>query len=296
MTFRISQFAVVCGLGLLALPGVATAQAPRYESPISLPGQVQTLPTPTPITPNGTVVEDIIARVNDQIITRSDLKRSEQELAQELQQTNATPAEAAERQKNLLRDMIDQQLLLSRGKQLGIDPDAEVIRRLDEIRKQNHLDSMEALQKAAESQGVSFEDFKANIRNNIITQQVVRDEVGSHLQMSPMQEQAYYEAHKQDFAQPEQVRVSERLIDTPADATDAQVAQAKAKADDIEAQIKTSIKSELFTSVFGQTEGLEVRADWDPQIAKALTFLPEAQVLADRSLKTTDQKTTASIQ
>jgi carboxyl-terminal processing protease len=59
--------------------------------------------------------------------------------------------------------------------------------------------------------------------------------------------------------------------------------------------VKTSIKSELFTSVFGQTEGLEVRADWDPQIAKALTFLPEAQVLADRSIKTTDQKTTASV-
>ena len=208
MTFRISQFAVVCGLGLLALPGVAPAQAPRYQSPIQVPGQVQTLPAPTPITPNGTVVEDIIARVNDQIITRSDLERSEHELAQELQQTNATPEEAAERQKNLLRDMIDQQLLLSRGKQLGIDPDAEVIRRLDEIRKQNHLDSMEALQKAAESQGVSFEDFKANIRNSVITQQVVRDEVGSRLQMSPIQEREYYAAHQQDFAQPEQVRLS----------------------------------------------------------------------------------------
>ena len=242
MTFRISQFAVVCGLGLLALPGVAPAQAPRYQSPIQVPGQVQTLPAPTPITPNGTVVEDIIARVNDQIITRSDLERSEHELAQELQQTNATPEEAAERQKNLLRDMIDQQLLLSRGKQLGIDPDAEVIRRLDEIRKQNHLDSMEALQKAAESQGVSFEDFKANIRNSVITQQVVRDEVGSRLQMSPIQEREYYAAHQQDFAQPEQVRLSEILIDTPADATDAQVEQAKAKADDIEAQIKAGAK------------------------------------------------------
>ena len=49
--------------------------------------------------------------------------------------------------------MIDQQLLLSKGKELGITGDAETIRRLDEIRKQNHLDSMEALEKAAAAAG-----------------------------------------------------------------------------------------------------------------------------------------------
>src|ERR1700723_3176351 len=47
--------------------------------------------------------------------------------------------------------------------------------------------------------------------------------------------------------------------------------------------IKESIKSELFTSQFGQLEGLKVRAEWDPQIAKAITFLPEAQALEDHS-------------
>ena len=239
MTLRISQFAMVCGLSVLAV-----AQTPRYQSPMAVPAQPVTLPTPTPITPNGTVVEDIIVRVNDRIITRSDLERSEQQLAQEEQQSNASPAEIADRQKNLLRDMIDQQLLLSRGKDLGINADTEVIRRLDEIRKQNHMDTMEDLQKAAEAQGVSFEDFKANIRNGIITQQVVRDEVGSRLQMSPTQERAYYEAHKQEFAQPEQVRLSEILIVTPADANDAAVAQAKTRADEVAAKIKAGEKFE----------------------------------------------------
>lgn len=258
MTLRISQFAVVCGLSVLALPGVVPAQAPRYQSPITLPGQVTSLPTPTAITPHGSVVEDVIVRVNDQIITRSDLERSEQQLAQEEQQSNGTPAEIAERQKNLLRDMIDQQLLLSRGKELGINADAEVIRRLDEIRKQNHMDTMEDLEKAAQAQGVSFEDFKANIRNNVITQEVVRDEVGNRLQMSPMQEQAYYEAHKQEFAQPEQIRLSEILIDTPSDATDAQVAEARAKADDVAAKIKAGDKfDDLAKKYSGDSTGAQ---------------------------------------
>ncbi len=245
MTLRISQFAVVCGLSLLVLPGVVQAQAPRYQSPITVPPTPQqqlSLPTPQPITPNGSVVEDVIVRVNDQIINRSDLERSEQQMALENQQNNASPTEVADRQKNLLRDMIDQQLLLSRAKELGLNADAEVIRRLDEIRKQNHLDTMDDLEKAARQQGVSYEDFKANIRNGILTQQVVRDEVGRRLQMTQSQEQAYYEAHKQDFSQPEQVRLSEILVPLPAEADDAAIAQAQTKANDIAAKLKAGAK------------------------------------------------------
>jgi peptidyl-prolyl cis-trans isomerase SurA len=243
MTLRISQFAVVCGLGCLALPGVVSAQAPRYQSPLSVPNAPQqqiTLPVTPAITPNGTVVEDIVAHVNDLIISRSDVERAVQALAEENQQSNATPAEAADRQKNLLRDMIDKQLLLSRGKELGLNADAEVIRQLDEIRKSNHLDTMEDLEKAARQQGVSFEDFKAGIRDRVITQMVVRDEVGRRLgsQMTQAQEQVYYEAHKQDFMQPEQIKLSEILVPTPADANDAAVAQAQAKANGIATQLK----------------------------------------------------------
>ena len=239
MTLRISQFAVVCGLSLLALPGVVQAQAPRYQSPLSVPQAPElTLPVTPAITPNGTVVEDVVVHVNDLIISRSDVERAEQALAQENQQSGATPAEAAERQKNLLRDMIDKQLLLSRGKELGMNADAEVIRRLDEIRKQYKMDTMEELEKAAAQQGVSFEDFKAGIRDSVITQMVVRDEVGRRLQMTQGQEQAYYEAHKQEFMQPEQIKLSEILVPTAADANDAAIAQAQAKADGIEAKLK----------------------------------------------------------
>jgi carboxyl-terminal processing protease len=58
--------------------------------------------------------------------------------------------------------------------------------------------------------------------------------------------------------------------------------------------LKTSIKSELFTSQFGQLEGLKVRAEWDPQIAKAVTFLPEAQALEDHLKQAQKTTTTAS--
>jgi peptidyl-prolyl cis-trans isomerase SurA len=134
--------------------------------------------------------------------------------------------------------------LLSRGKELDVNADSEVIRRLDEIRKQNHMDSMEALEKAVRDSGISFEDFKSNIKNQVITQEVVRDEVGRTLRLTAKDEQAYYDAHKEEFAQPEQVRLSEILVPTPDDATDAQVAQAQAKANDVIAKLTAGTKFE----------------------------------------------------
>ncbi|WP_241654593.1 peptidylprolyl isomerase [Granulicella sibirica] len=241
---RLLRAAMVGGAAMVVWAAPLSAQAPRYQSPIMAPAAPATpaLPVPAAITPNGTVVEDVVVRVNDQIISQSDVLRSQEQLNQELKQANVGSEEAAERQKNMLRDMIDQQLLLSKGKELGINADAEVIRRLDEIRKQNHFDTMEDLEKAARSQNVSFEDFKANIRNGVITQQVVRDEVGRRLQMTQAQEQTYYEAHKKEFEQPEQIRLAEILIPTPADASADQVAQAQAKADDLVAKLKAGAK------------------------------------------------------
>jgi peptidyl-prolyl cis-trans isomerase SurA len=228
----------------LAGTAVGQVQAPKYRSPIEAPKPQVTLPAPTAITTNGTVVAYPIVRVNNQIIDNADYERAERQLTAEAQQSNVTGAELEQRRKDMLRDMIDQQLLLSRGKELDINADSEVIRRLDDIRKQNHLDSMEDLEKAVRESGVSVEDFKSNIKNSIITQEVVRDEVGRNLRLTAKDEQAYYDQHKQEFEQPEQVRLSEILVPTPDGATDEQIAQAKAKADDVVAKLKAGAKFE----------------------------------------------------
>jgi peptidyl-prolyl cis-trans isomerase SurA len=86
---------------------------------------------------------------------------------------------------------------------------------------------------------LSVEDWKAGIRNSIITQMVVSKEVGQTLRLTAKQEQTYYDQHKQEFEQPEQVRLSEILIATPENATEAQIAQAKSRADDVAAKLKT---------------------------------------------------------
>ncbi len=96
------------------------------------------------VSPADTVVEEIIARVNNEIVTRSEYVRSRDQLKQEIQQQDAANADRAfaDRQRDVLRDLIDQQLLLQKAKDLGITGDTELIKKLDEMRKQMNLESM----------------------------------------------------------------------------------------------------------------------------------------------------------
>lgn len=199
----------------------------------------------TPAFAADTVIEEIVARVNNQIVTRSEYLRSKEELRKEAMQQDPVNADKliADRDKDVLRDLIDQQLLLEKGKDLGITGETELVKKLDEMRKQMNLETIDDLEKAAEAQGVSYEDFKQNLRNQIITQQVIGKEVGSRLNISKEDEQAFYEAHKNEFAQPEEVRLSEILIATdkkPNDPRDEDqiLADAQTKANSILDQIK----------------------------------------------------------
>lgn len=200
-----------------------------------------------------TVVEEIIARVNNSIISRADLRRSEEQLAAELSKPDSGMSpEGQPQQKDLLRDLIDTQLLSQKAEELGINADTDVIKRLDELRKQMHAESMEDLEKAAQAQGVSFEEFKQNLKNTILTQRVIQQEVGQHISVTQQEIQDFYNQHKDEMQRPEQVRLSEILIiptqpaqpaaaavglKSPVVTGDEAVAVAKAKADAIYAQL-----------------------------------------------------------
>jgi peptidyl-prolyl cis-trans isomerase SurA len=166
-------------------------------------------------------VEEIIARVNNEIITRSELDKarvaSEEDARQECQ-GKCTPeqlrVDIEDRQKNTLRDLIDQSLLVQRGKDMGLNVEPEVIKRLDQLRQQNKIDSMEDLEKAVSAQGSNWEDFKNNIRSGILTQRVISNEVGSHITIGKEEIAKYYDEHKKEFVRPEQVALREIEVTT----------------------------------------------------------------------------------
>ncbi len=222
-----------------ALPPGTVAPAPAAAAPASQSS-------------DATVVEEIIVRINNSIISLTDLKRSQEQLAGETakQDPNAPP-ENQPKPQDLLRDLIDSKLLSQKADELGISADTDVIKRLDDLRKQMHAESMEDLEKAAQAQGVSFEEFKQNMKDSILTQKVIQQEVGAHLSVTQQEIQDFYNQHKAEMQRPEQVRLSEILISTQAPAakpgatepsSDELVAQAKTKADAIYAQLQKGAK------------------------------------------------------
>jgi peptidyl-prolyl cis-trans isomerase SurA len=205
------------------------AAAPTLEKPGKAAPEPDAKPekpakpaAPKTITPNtGKTVEEIIARVNNEIITRSEYEKARQVAEEDAKsecQNRCTPeqlqADIEDRQKHTLRDLVDQSLLVQRAKDMGVSVEPELIKRLDAIRTENKLASMEALEDAVKSQGMNFEDFKNNIRNTLLTQRVISSEVSSHITVSDDEVSKYYEAHKAEFVRPEQVALREIVVST----------------------------------------------------------------------------------
>jgi peptidyl-prolyl cis-trans isomerase SurA len=247
---------VLCLAVLISAPFAFGQQA---QSALPAGSVAPATPTPAPSQPSdATVVEEIIARINNSIISLSDLKKSQDQLAAEQSKQEASaavPGEGAPKQQDLLRDLIDSKLLSQKADELGISADTDVIKRLDDLRKQMHAESMEDLEKAAQAQGVSFEEFKSNLKENILTQKVIQQEVGAHITVSQQEIQEYYNQHKAEMERPEQVRLSEILVSTQAPApkqvagltmpepsAEDLAAQAKVKADALYAQLAKGAK------------------------------------------------------
>jgi peptidyl-prolyl cis-trans isomerase SurA len=167
-----------------------------------------------------TVVEEIVARVNNEIITREDLEHARAALEGEVRDGCANcsdekiRSEIAAKDKDLLRDLIDQSLLAQRAKDTGINVDTEVIKRLDAIRQQYKLPTMEALEAEVTKSGQDYEDFKGQLRDQLLTQELIRKEVGSKIIVSHEDVVKYYNDHKNDFVRPETVVLREIFVST----------------------------------------------------------------------------------
>jgi len=214
----------------------------------------------------GDIVDEIIARVDDAIITRGDFERAKDRDRNDLQQQfpGDWQGKWQQQEKDNLRGLTDQQLLLEKGKERGITGDADVIRRLNQMRQQMNLPSMDALEEEAKKQGIAFEDFKEQIRTGVVAEQVIGREVGGHIHISDEDVKDFYNKHQKELEGAEEVSLSELLVSIqtpkpapgnpdekkpdqeaqPVSEDPAEVAKAEAKAKDLLEQLRKGAKFE----------------------------------------------------
>jgi len=169
------------------------------------------------------VVDEVIAQVNDQVITLSMLRREMKEAADALrQQQNMSPeqaqAEVAKRQNEIIVALISEQLMLQKGKELGLadDVEAEVNRRLLEIAKEQGITTIEKLEEAMRAEGLDPAVVRQTMRTEAMKSQVLLQEVDRkvYFGLTDAEVKTYYETHKDRFRKPETVTLSEIFLST----------------------------------------------------------------------------------
>jgi peptidyl-prolyl cis-trans isomerase SurA len=163
------------------------------------------------------LVGRVVARINNDVVTNWQFEREEQKLRDQLaQQYSGAELEAQfkAQSKNLLRDLIDQDLMVQKAKDLDINVETDVVKRLDDIRKDMKLETQADLQTAVEKQGLLWEDFEDNIRRHLLMSGVIGREVGSRLIISREDARKYYDAHQDQFNFPEGIQLADIQVST----------------------------------------------------------------------------------
>lgn len=195
----------------------------------------------------GTIIEQVLVKVNGEIITKSDLE-TRQIAALRQQNPNLRPNNDEELQKALAQvtpmvilDAVDELLMVQRGKELGFTMSTDRFNSiLENIKKENKIESDEQLQAALKQEGMTMADLRRQLEKTMLVQQVQQTEILQKLQVTDTELKVYYEAHKDEFGTTPSVTLREITINVPTTAQGVNVGQddaAKAKAEEVRAKI-----------------------------------------------------------
>ncbi len=166
------------------------------------------------------VIDEVIAQVNDDVITLSMLKRESKERLDALKQSGMPEPKAVEevgkRQAELIATLVNEALLLQKGKELELanDVEAEVNRRMLDVAKEQGIPTIEKLYQAMRDSGVDPEATRATLRTELMKQAVIQQEVDRPLFFAPTipELQKYFQEHPEKFRKPESVTISEIFL------------------------------------------------------------------------------------
>ena len=173
------------------------------------------------------IIEQILVKVNGEIFTKSDLEQRQVAALRQKGQAIDLKTDPGNTQlrkaldditPQILVDAIDEMLIVQRGKELGYKLSDEQYKSVvDNIRKENKIETDEQFQAALKSENMTLADLRRNLERSMIVQRVQQNEVLTKIGVTDDEARAYYEAHKTEFTTPPTVTLREILVATPTD-------------------------------------------------------------------------------
>jgi parvulin-like peptidyl-prolyl isomerase len=293
------KYTVTAALVLaLGIPAMASAQQVPPVGQVVVPAPPANPQVPTPAVaakpePTTELLEQILVKVNGEILTKTDLEgRQVTALRQRGQQMPDDELKKAIAQitPDLLVDAVDEMLMLQRGKELGYKVTDEQFKRvLDNIRKENKLEDEAQFLAALKQEGMDLPALRKNIERSMIINQVQQVEVTGRLNVTEDEAVAYYGAHQGEFTTPSQITLRELTVQVQTDGKTINVGlddAAKAKA---EAALARARNGELFEALVAELSDSPSKAngglvgplnenELTPDIRKLITGLKPGQV------------------
>ncbi len=221
---------------------------------------------------NGSVVVDrVIAVVNEDIITMSDLQRE------------AAKNHGDKRNDGLLlEDMINRKLELAAAKRASIDTtDKELDEAVADIMKRNSLDRAQ-FEAALAKDGLTFEQYRSELKEQMTVSRVFNKFVRSGLAVEETEIRAFYDRNSKNYSLPEEIRVRQILFKIPDKASTAQIDAVRDKAKTVYDRAKRGEDFIRLVREFSESETVE--QDGDLGFMQREHTLPEIEQAA-RTIK-----------
>jgi peptidyl-prolyl cis-trans isomerase SurA len=218
------------------------------------------------------VIDRVVAVVNSEIITLSDLQREEA----------LRKRDAGHDDRQVLEDMIDRKLQMAAAKRSGMDvTDKELADAVADIMKRNTFSEVKQFEAALAKEGLTLDQYKTELREQMTLSRTFNKFVRSGIAVDEAEVRAYYERNLKTYSLPEEIRVRQIFFPLTEDATPAQADAVKAKASEVCEQAK---KGEDFMRLVRRNSPVTDSQDGDLGFMQRDHMLPEIEAAA-RTLK-----------
>ena len=202
------------------------------------------------VVPRAEIIEQVLVKVNGEIFTKTDLEQRQVQALRQRGQQIDLKADAANQQlrkaldeitPQIMVDVVNEMLVVQRGRELGYSLSNEQFTGIvDNIKKENKIETEEAFQAALKAEGMSMSDLRRNLERSMIRQKVEQNEVLSKIGISETEAKSYYDTHMNEFTTPPSVTLREILIAVQSDNRGVNVGAeeaAKTRIEELRAQV-----------------------------------------------------------
>lgn len=244
------------------------------------------------------VVEQVLVRVNGDILTKSDFEqRQVAALRTRPELANVSPSSPDLRKAieeitpRLILDAVDELLLMQRGRELGFSMGDEQFKGiLDNIKKQNNLEDETTFQNALKQEGMTLADLRRNLERQMLVSRVQQQEILARVSITDEEAKAYYDANKKEFTTPSSLMFREILVAVPTTPQGVNVAADEAAKAKIETIRMRLLAGEPFAQLAADESDSGSKANGglvgpinDDELAASLRSMVDAMKVGDLS-------------